>query len=519
MPTVSTWVAVAAIAGNYGARSLTPILAHVFCAHGRCDAATLVGSTASAFFAGDFVAQAAAKALVQRFSGGALLVAGTASWGLLVLGIMPLVLPDPLLVLMPAQFVLGFCCGLGYPAAHAVLASTVPVAIRTTAVTLVTSAAALGTMASNFATPQAAELISASPYVFFACVGLLTSALALLCIPCGSQAGPQSGAEGGFGDTLREASIWVQDPLIAALFFGMWANGLANAFLYTFVPTLFVEVYEASVVELGWLTMAAPLGNALCCVLSGIASDYLIARQWPTYSCRILMQSIGTAVPAVSLLGLYLCTHKVNAALCLAVWFASHGFQTSGLTVALHDVAHARASEFFAVGNVFSKLAGICAGPLVVYISRRWGWSLVLGIIGAHYAASGACLATLLGRVDQSARHFEQAATRLARHGTTQGEEVPGPQGGEAAGPRPQRGRVAGLSITVPPDETLESHPMSVEGFFSRLADAAFGKDPGSPLSPVFHHSPLRAEGAQRLLSPTFGARRRRSSSGGLKAA
>ncbi|CAK0809266.1 unnamed protein product [Prorocentrum cordatum] len=146
MPTQSTWLAVASIAGNYGARALTPMLAHIVCVGARCDAAALVGATAGAFFAGDLVAQLVAKALVQRFSGGALLVAGTAGWALLALGIMPLALPDPLLVLVPAQFALGFFCGLGYPAAHAVLASTVPAATRTTAVTLVSGAAALGTI-------------------------------------------------------------------------------------------------------------------------------------------------------------------------------------------------------------------------------------------------------------------------------------------------------------------------------------------------------------------------------------
>jgi len=414
MPTQSTWLAVASIAGNYGARALTPMLAHIVCVGARCDAAALVGATAGAFFAGDLVAQLVAKALVQRFSGGALLVAGTAGWALLALG-MPLALPDPLLVLVPAQFALGFFCGLGYPAAHAVLASTVPAATRTTAVTLVSGAAALGTMASNFGSPQAAEAIGhMAPYALFAAAGLLTSALSLLRLPCGPVPGQRGGAS-GMRDMLREAAIWVQDPLIAALVFGMWAFGVANAFLFTFVPTLFVEAFGASVVELGWLTMAAPLGNALCCVLSGIASDFLMDRHWPTHRCRMLMQLIGTAAPAASLLGLCLCTCKRKAAAFLALWFASHGFQTSGLTVALHDVARARASELFAVGNVFAKLAGICASPLVVYISRRWGWGLVLGIVGAHYAASGICLVALLGRTARSAQHFDRAAARVAR--------------------------------------------------------------------------------------------------------
>ena len=88
----------------------------------------------------------------------------------------------------------------------------------------------------------------------------------------------------------EELLVWSKEPLILAIYFAMYASGVANAFLYSFVPSLFVEAYGAQVSDLAWLTAAAPLCNSVCCVLSGLLADRL-ATSWPTHRCRMLMQS------------------------------------------------------------------------------------------------------------------------------------------------------------------------------------------------------------------------------------
>merc|ERR1719160_1077886 len=110
-------------------------------------------------------------------------------------------------------------------------------------------------------------------------------------------------------------------------------------------------------------------------------SEYLISKQWQAHRCRMLMQSIGTLVPAASLLMLSGTDSTPTAATLVTIWMASHGFQTSGLTVMFHDVAGPRASELFAIGNVFSKFAGITSGPAISQLSRRLGWEIILLII------------------------------------------------------------------------------------------------------------------------------------------
>ena len=84
-PSLPTLLAIGALAANYGSRSVLPVVSHVICSDSRCSASELIGASASAFFAGDLVAQLAAKPLVQRYSGQQLLSLGTAAWALLLL--------------------------------------------------------------------------------------------------------------------------------------------------------------------------------------------------------------------------------------------------------------------------------------------------------------------------------------------------------------------------------------------------------------------------------------------------
>ncbi|CAJ1375901.1 unnamed protein product [Effrenium voratum] len=401
MVNVPTLLAVASLAANYGSRSVLPVVSHVICIDGICSASELIGACSSAFFAGDLGAQLVAKALVQRFSGQQLLCWGTGAWAAVML-LVPAALTGPRLLLLLLQAVLGFCCGLGYPSAHALLAETVAPENKGLAVSLIISASAVGAMASNFLTPQLTQVFSwLVPFLLFAGLGLaITCSISLSTRPKPKAHGSSASSSGS-----SELLLWLREPLIPAIFLGMFASGAANAFLYSFVPTLFVEAYGASLEQLGFLTFAAPLGNSVCCVLSGILADSLVKHMRP-YQVRMIMQSLGTAVPALCLLATCQLKSQLGAAVTVTLWMASHGFQTSGITALLHDVAHARASELFAMGNVASKFAGILAGPLVSRFASTWGWNWILCIIALHYLVSGAVLVSLMPRSEEASKLF-----------------------------------------------------------------------------------------------------------------
>mmetsp|Transcript_32264 Transcript_32264/g.74501 ORF Transcript_32264/g.74501 Transcript_32264/m.74501 type:complete len:475 (+) Transcript_32264:54-1478(+) len=404
MPALPTILAVCSLAANYGSRSVLPVVSHVICADCCCSASELVGASASAFFAGDLVAQLAAKPLVQRYSGQELLSLGTAAWAV-VLPLVPLTVQGPLPLLLFFELLLGFCCGLGYPAAHALLAETVPAAEKGLAVSLIISASAIGAMVSNFLTPQLADVLGwATPFFLFALLGACIASAIKLLPPTRPQQKEQAGQTADWGELL----VWSKEPLVIAMYLAMYASGVANAFIYSFVPTLFVEAYGAQVSDLGWLTSAAPLCNSVVCVLSGMLADRL-ARSWQTHRCRMLMQFLGTGLPAICLIAICNLESRLSVSIVLTLWMATHGFQTSGLTALFHDVAHARASELFSIGNVFSKFAGILAGPMFSRNAALWGWKCILCGLAVHYTLSGIVLISLMHRTKEASKLFLEA--------------------------------------------------------------------------------------------------------------
>ena len=97
---------------------------------------------------------------------------------------------------------------------------------------------------------------------------------------------------------------------------------------------------------------------------------------------------------------------RFSVSILLTLWMGTHGFQTSGLTALFHDVAHTRASELFAIGNVFSKFAGILAGPMFSRNAALWGWKCVLCGLSVHYAMSGIVLISLMHRSKEAGKLF-----------------------------------------------------------------------------------------------------------------
>lgn len=389
----------ACITCNYAARAVIPVVAHDRCpasevgSESGCDAAELVSSALSAFFAGDLIAQFSAGPLVRRVRGGTLLSLGTAIWAVAML-LMPLALQGPRLLLLLVQALFGSACGLGYPSAHALVAETkIDARYRTSVLSLVNSAAGIGAMVSNYLTPLAVDRISwVCPFLCFAGCGL-TSAAAVACQPVGNQdsAKPSSGfrSSGIFAD----AKLWLQDELVRGVVATMYLTGVASFGLVSFIPVLFLERYGLQLSDLGYVLAVPPMAQVFVCFGCGALSDYLIrSERLEATSCRRLMQFIATAGPTCSLLFLARTRSPVLAAVLVTTWLGSHSFWTAGCVALIHDVAKTRAGEFFVLGNAFSKLAAIIAMPLIRLVLRTFGWDMVIYLTALHYILAGLIL-------------------------------------------------------------------------------------------------------------------------------
>ena len=85
-----------------------------------------------------------------------------------------------------------------------------------------------------------------------------------------------------------------------------------------------MEVYQAPIAELGYLTTAAPLANAAVCLGAGLFSDRHVWRHgWRTLEARRMMQGIGTLVPGLCMVGLAHARGAWEAAAVVTVWMAA----------------------------------------------------------------------------------------------------------------------------------------------------------------------------------------------------
>mgnify|MGYP002632181066 CR=1 FL=1 len=269
-------LATASVACNYATRSLLPIVSHAVCADvaESCSAAQLVSDSTSAFFAGDLIAQFSAGLLVQRVSGPWLLGLSTVGWTVATLMIPAALQPSASPFGHPTlQLVRGILCGLGFPAAHAVVAAA-PAEVRATALGLINSSAGIGSMLANMVIPKLLSQYGWElPFWALGCMSF-SVAVALVVLSTtrrvGLMTGPSATApnqphskatSGGAADYWR----WLEEPLVRSLVAWMVVAAIAGQTVGgAFLPTLFIERHGVAVADLGWYTGGPPLAQVTC---------------------------------------------------------------------------------------------------------------------------------------------------------------------------------------------------------------------------------------------------------------
>ena len=149
--------ATVSVALNYAARVMLPLCVQTLCSDKddgtTCDSTQLISTATTGFFVGDLAAQLAAGPLVRALPGAQLLAISTAAWAAVAFTTPSALLSSPA-SLMLEQALFGLCCGLGYPSAHKLLGEArLKPQQRSTALSLVNSSAAWGSMAASLLTP------------------------------------------------------------------------------------------------------------------------------------------------------------------------------------------------------------------------------------------------------------------------------------------------------------------------------------------------------------------------------
>lgn len=413
---VAAFLATLSIACNYATRSLMPIASHAICHEDAgCVAARLVSESTEAFFVGDLIAQFAAGLLVRHVNGPWLLAVTTAGWALATLLLPAAIQPAPAQsVPRLLQLARGLLCGLGYPAAHAVVATTPP-EVRATALGLVNSSAGLGTMLANVII---SELLRqhrwALPFYILGVAGL--SAAALLGVFAASRQldflnhSPPQSQVCEVPPRAKHVGIdyvqWLRHPLVRALVLWMVVVAVSGQTVGgAFLPTLFIERHGVDVSDLALYTGTPPLAQVIVCLGVGLLCDVLVSKAGLSSShVQARLQLVAVVFPAFSLLALSSLEGCPSIAGFLAtIWLGCTSFHSAGALAVLHAVGSQRAGELFALGNAFAKLGALLSASATRWALRALGWQAVLLSVAFSYAASGWLLLPQMARVDEAA--------------------------------------------------------------------------------------------------------------------
>lgn len=421
-------LATLSVACNYATRSLLPIAAHAICDGSRCSASDLVSEATSAFFLGDLVAQFTAGLALRLVAGPWLLALSSIGWTLATM-LVPLSLGPtaPQRAHAALQMLRGALCGMGFPAAHAVVAAT-PADVRATALGLINASAGIGTALANAAVPRLLRhftwevpftlqgvgtlLVSAS--LAAVCVSrkltVLVGTISLTAAPRGAAAANSSGRTSSTSrtSTSRTSSSltsdyarWLEQPLVRGLVVWMVVVAVAVQTVGgAFLPTLFIEVHGVPVGQLGGYTAAPPLAQVAVSLCVGVLADSLVRYMGlPAPTVRAYLQLIATVGPIVSLALLSQLSHAPRlAALLVTLWLGTTSFHCAGAIAMMHAVGGARGGELFVLGNAFAKLGALLSTSMVRWAIGAFGWPVVLLGVAGGYVVSGALLLPLMFR-------------------------------------------------------------------------------------------------------------------------
>lgn len=410
------FITASSVACNYATRSLMPIASHAICHEdAECSAAHLISESTEAFFVGDLVAQFGAGMLVRCLSGPRLLAISTTGWAASTL-LIPAVLHHARHRYVPGllHFARGVLCGVGFPAAHAVVAST-PSEIRATALGLINASAGLGAMLANVVIPKLLrEHHWALPFYLLGAVSLLVAA-SLGNFAAKQGRGPLSHDQArpsvdetlaGVRHAAAEYTRWLEQPLVQALVIWMVVVAVGVQTLGSaFLPTLFIERHGVGVADLAVYTGTPPLAQVAVALGGGLLCDVLVSKVGlPASQVQARLQLVAVVFPALSLLALGSVDGCPSTAGVLAVvWLGCTSFHSAGAFVVLHAVGRQRAGELFVLGNAFAKLGALLSTSAAEWALTALGWQAVLTGLAAAYAASGMLLLPRMSQVEEAA--------------------------------------------------------------------------------------------------------------------
>jgi MFS transporter, ACS family, solute carrier family 17 (sodium-dependent inorganic phosphate cotransporter), other len=338
---------------------------------------TTMGFVQSIFFWGFTLSHLPGGWLADRFGGRRVLGAGTLGWSLATAATP---LAGGLAPLAAMRVALGLGEGMNMPAISSLVARWFPLEERTRATVVNVAGIHVGTLV---AMPLSAWIAATWGWriIFYAYAGI-----GFVWVMLWAAWAPREPTHAAAAAThepvpwrafLRERAVWA---LLLTTFVTNWTAW----FMYSWLPTYFVQAHGFSLKESGVVSAIPNLAMIVAGLASGWVADRLIATGMPVTRVRHLVLGSGFAGAIAFLLVIPTTVSPLGAVTCLSGALACFALGASTVLVNSLDLAPRHAGVLVGLqgtaGNVAGMVSPVLGGAIV---ARTGSWNLNFYVIAA----------------------------------------------------------------------------------------------------------------------------------------
>ncbi|MGH7864664.1 MAG: ACS family MFS transporter, partial [Candidatus Binataceae bacterium] len=354
------------------------------------------GIVLSAFFWGYLLTQLLGGVVADRIGGKWVLAAGVGVWSLATFLTPPATAVFSLLLAM--RVLLGLGEGVNFPAIHSLTARWVPIAERARMLSLNFSGMHVGTVTAFILSPPIIVAFG-WPALFYitGAIGAIWVAVWTLRVPrrpaelSDSTAGAsQTGGQGALGAIVRSAPIpWsriIREKAVWAIVIAHFCSNFGYYILLLWLPTYLNYTFKVPLSEVGAYSLPPWIVAIISINAGGWIADALLARGVRITVVRKLMQSVGFALSAISLLIVPTVESSLAAVALVTVSVAANGLGLAGWGVNHLDVGPDHAGVLMGISNTVATVPGIIGVAAAGFIVQATGsFSAVFYLAAAIY--------------------------------------------------------------------------------------------------------------------------------------
>ena len=329
---------------------------------------TQKGLVLSAFFVGYLLMMVASGALAHRFGGKIVLGIAVIWWSLCTILTPPAALSS-LSVLVLARIALGLGEAAVFPASINLIGRWVPAPQRTRAVSMLASALYLGTV---FSLPVTGWLVRdfgwPVPFYLFGLVGFVWALVWFARVasePLGvSRSDPKPKIP--WMGLLRLPAVW-------SIIVGHVCHNWTLYLLLAWLPSYFKTTFGVSLLDAGIYSAAPWMTGFLVCNLTGVITDYLLAKGRSATLVRKIMVALGLGGVAIFVLQLPSATSVLGAVVLTCCATGALSISNSGFATNCFDLAPRHSEVIWGISNTFATLPGIFGVYITGWLIDRTG--------------------------------------------------------------------------------------------------------------------------------------------------